>query len=150
MYQQSAESPFEGVDQRAYPQVTVVAAPAQVNDVQNRVRTYLRGPSDASQLVPESVELSAETSGDFVDRIEEIINRITRFVTGIGVIALVVAAIGSIFPLLSDSKRSYLQRGLTLAIRCTGPSESPHVSNFSVSRVTTEIRHLTFYKSPTH
>ena len=75
-YQQSAESPSEGVDQRAYPQVTVVAAPAQVNEVQNRVRTYLRGPLDASQLVPESVELSAETSGDFVDRIEEIINRI--------------------------------------------------------------------------
>src|SRR5699024_3304157 len=93
-YRQTVESPTLGVNQRAYPQVTVVADPSQVNTVQDRVRNYLRESSDAARLVPQSVELSAETSGDFVDRIEEILDRITRFVTGIGVIALVVAAIG--------------------------------------------------------
>ena len=93
-YQQTVESPATGATQRAYPQVTVVADPARIDGVRERVRTYLRGPSDAAELVPESIEPSAQTSGDFVDRVASIIDRVTRFVTGIGVIALVVAAVG--------------------------------------------------------
>ena len=92
-YQRTLESPSVGVNQRAYPQVTVVADPAQVNTVRERVEGYLGG-SDAAELKPDSVELSAQTSGDFVEEIQEIVGQVTRFVTAIAVIALVVAAIG--------------------------------------------------------
>ncbi|MGN8214203.1 MULTISPECIES: ABC transporter permease [Halococcus] len=92
-YQRTVESPSLGVNQRAYPQVTVVAEPARINTVKNDVQAFL-GDSDAAELKPESVELSAQTSGDFVEDIQEIINQVTRFVTGIAVIALIVGAIG--------------------------------------------------------
>lgn len=92
-YQRTLESPSVGVNQRAYPQVTVVADPAQVNTVRERVETYLE-QSDAAELKPESVELTAQTSGDFVEEIQDIVGQVTRFVTAIAVIALVVAAIG--------------------------------------------------------
>jgi putative ABC transport system permease protein len=92
-YERTLESPAVGVTQRAYPQLTVVADPAQVNTVQERVQRYL-AQSDAAELKPESVELAAQTSGDFVEGIQDIVGQVTRFVTAIAVIALVVAAIG--------------------------------------------------------
>jgi putative ABC transport system permease protein len=92
-YERTVESPAVGVSQRAYPQLTVVADPARVSTVQERVQRYLGG-SDAAELKPESVALSAQTSGDFVAEIQEIVGQVTRFVTAIAVIALVVAAIG--------------------------------------------------------
>jgi putative ABC transport system permease protein len=92
-YERTVESPAVGVSQRAYPQLTVVADPAQVSAVQEGIQDYLGG-SDAARLKPESVELSARTSGDFVAEIQEIVGQVTRFVTAIAVIALVVAAIG--------------------------------------------------------
>jgi putative ABC transport system permease protein len=93
-YQTTTTSPTLGVDQRAYPQVTVVADPQRVQDVKSDVRTYLDEESDAAQLLPEGFELSVQTSGDIVEEIQEVISQITRFVTGIAVIALVVGAIG--------------------------------------------------------
>ena len=93
-YDQTVESPATAATQRAYPQVTVVADPERIDGVQERVGDYLTESSDAAELVPESVVPSAETSGDFVERVESIIDRVTRFVTGVGVIALVVAAVG--------------------------------------------------------
>jgi putative ABC transport system permease protein len=92
-YERTVESPAVGVSQRAYPQLTVVADPAQVSAVQQRVQDYL-GQSDAAELSPASVELTAQTSGDFVEEVQEIVGQVTRFVTAIAVIALVVAAIG--------------------------------------------------------
>ncbi|EMA45280.1 ABC transporter permease [Halococcus saccharolyticus] len=92
-YETTIESPSLGVSQNAYPQVTVVAEPARIETVKDDVQAYL-GESDAAELKPESVELSAQTSGDFVEDIQEIINQVTRFVTGIAVIALIVGAIG--------------------------------------------------------
>ena len=83
-YEQTVESPATGATQRAYPQVTVVADPERIDEVQERVGDYLTESSDAAELVPESVVPSAETSGDFVDRVESIIDRVTRFVTGVG------------------------------------------------------------------
>ena len=92
-YERTLESPAVGASQRAYPQLTVVADPAQVNTVKGNVQNYLAG-SDAAELKPESVELTAQTSGDFVEEIQDIVGQVTRFVTAIAVIALVVAAIG--------------------------------------------------------
>jgi len=93
-YRTVVESPSVGVRQRAYPQVTVVADPAAVGETRTVVRAYLRAESDARQLKPDRTKLVARTGGDFVDRIGDVIDRITRFVTGIAVIALVVGAIG--------------------------------------------------------
>jgi putative ABC transport system permease protein len=92
-YQRAVESPSVGVNQRAFPQLTVVADPAQVGAVKQRVQAYL-DQSDAAQLAPESLEPVARTSGDFVAEVQQVINRITRLVTGIAVISLVVGAIG--------------------------------------------------------
>jgi putative ABC transport system permease protein len=93
-YTTTVRSPSIGADVAAYPQVTVVADPARVSDVRESVETYLIEESDASQLLPEGIEIRVQTSGDIVDEIEELIGQITRFVTGIAVISLVVGAIG--------------------------------------------------------
>jgi len=93
-YRTVVESPDVGVRQRAYPQVTVVADPAAVGATRTAVQSYLDEDSDARRLTPGETELVARTGGDFVERIGDVIERITRFVTGIAVIALVVGAIG--------------------------------------------------------
>ncbi|MFD1684933.1 ABC transporter permease [Halobellus litoreus] len=93
-YQAVVESPGANARQRAYPQVTVVADPAETLAVTESVETYLQEQSDARQLAPQGVELVARTSGDFAEQISDVIEQITRFVTGIAVIALVVGAIG--------------------------------------------------------
>jgi len=93
-YTTTVESPTLGVDQRAYPALTVVPDPAEATAVKERTSEYLRTDSDARQLLPAGTEISVQTSGDIVEEIEEVIQRITRFVTGIAVISLVVGAIG--------------------------------------------------------
>jgi putative ABC transport system permease protein len=93
-YQAVVESPATNVRQRAYPQLTVIAEPADVLGVTDAADGYLQGESDADQLAPQGVELVARTSGDFAEQISGVIDQITRFVTGIAVIALIVGAIG--------------------------------------------------------
>lgn len=93
-YTTTVRSPSTPADVKAYPQVTVVADPSRVNEVKNSVETYMNEESDATQLLPEGFEINVQTSGDIVDEIEELIGQITRFVTGIAVISLVVGAIG--------------------------------------------------------
>ena len=93
-YDAVVESPSASARQRAYPQVTVVSDPAETLAVRDAVETYLAEDSDARQLAPDGVELVARTSGDFAEQISDVIQQITRFVTGIAVIALVVGAIG--------------------------------------------------------
>jgi putative ABC transport system permease protein len=92
-YGATVESPSLGVNQRVYPQVTVQTDPASTTATKERVRAYLRD-SDATRLAPSGTTVTARTSGDFIDQIERIIERLTRFVTGIAVIALVVGAVG--------------------------------------------------------
>jgi putative ABC transport system permease protein len=93
-YRTVVESPSVGVRQRAYPQVTVVTDPTRTEATQAAVESYLQAESDASQLLPRGAELTARTSGDFVAQVASVIERITRFVTGVAVIGLVVGAIG--------------------------------------------------------
>jgi putative ABC transport system permease protein len=93
-YDTVVESPSVGVRQRAYPQVTVVTDPTTTTETKAAVARYLQEESDARKLTPDGTTLVARTSGDFVEQIGEVIDRITRFVTGIAVIALVVGAIG--------------------------------------------------------
>jgi len=92
-YRTTTESPALGVDQRAYPQVTVIADPTAVQSARAEIEAYTP-QSDAAQLLPAGFEVVVQTSGDVVEEIQDVIDRITRFVTGIAVIALVVGAIG--------------------------------------------------------
>jgi len=93
-YRTVVESPSVGVRQRAYPQVTVVTDPTTTEATQAAVESYLREDSDARRLLPQGTTLTARTSGDFVAQVASVIERITRFVTGVAVIGLVVGAIG--------------------------------------------------------
>jgi putative ABC transport system permease protein len=93
-YETVVESPTLGVNQRVYPQVTVVTDPANTRAAQDRSRTYLKNESDAARLKPEEYEISAQTNADLVESIERVITRLTRFVTGIAVISLIVGAVG--------------------------------------------------------
>jgi putative ABC transport system permease protein len=93
-YRTVVESPSVGVRQRAYPQVTVVTDPTTTAATQAAVESHLREESDARRLLPQGAELTARTSGDFVAQVASVIERITRFVTGVAVIGLVVGAIG--------------------------------------------------------
>jgi len=93
-YRTVVESPNVGVRQRAYPQVTVVTDPTTTEATRTAVESYLREDSDARQLLPQGATLTARTSGDFVAQVASVIERITRFVTGVAVIGLVVGAIG--------------------------------------------------------
>ena len=93
-YEAVVESPSAGVRQRAYPQVTVVSDPRQTAETREAIEDYLAESSDARRLSASDTELVARSGSDFVDEISEVIERITRFVTGIGVISLVVGAIG--------------------------------------------------------
>jgi putative ABC transport system permease protein len=92
-YRTVVGSPTLGVDQRAYPQLTVVAETGETTAVKGRVREYLEA-SDATRLAPAGYEVSARTNDDLVERIERIVERLTRFVTGIAVISLLVGAVG--------------------------------------------------------
>ncbi|MFY4813340.1 ABC transporter permease [Haloarcula sp. AONF1] len=93
-YESVVESPSAGVRQRAYPQVTLVVDPREIPETQSAIQTYLTGASDARSLSADDTELVARSGNDFVEEISDVIERITRFVTGIAVIALVVGAIG--------------------------------------------------------
>jgi len=92
-YDAVVESPALGVNQRAYPQVTVVADPSTLTATKEAVESYL-AESDAASLKPATYELSARTGGDIADRIESLIDRLTRFVTGLALVSLVVGAVG--------------------------------------------------------
>ncbi|MEF8851866.1 MAG: ABC transporter permease [Haloarculaceae archaeon] len=92
-YDTVVESPTTGANQRVYPQVTVVADPAETGAVRDRVERTLPD-TDAAELAPDDYRLLAQTSGDLADQVERIVSRLTRFVTGIAVIALVVGAVG--------------------------------------------------------
>jgi len=88
------ESPAANAPQRVYPQVTVVAEPGRTAAVEGRVQRYLDEESDASRLAPSRYRLVARTNEELVEGFERVIDRVTTFVTGIAVIALVVGAIG--------------------------------------------------------
>jgi putative ABC transport system permease protein len=94
-YETRLTSPTTDERQSVYPQLTVVATDYErVEAVQERVTTYLEVESDATQLLPDSYELSVQTNEEMVDQIQSVLNTFTGFITGIAVISLVVGAIG--------------------------------------------------------
>ncbi len=93
-YTTTVTVPGLGYDQKAYPQMTVVADTERVGETGDGIEEYLSRDSDASGLVPDNSGFTVQTSGDIIDEIEDVIDRITKFVTGIAVISLVVGAVG--------------------------------------------------------
>jgi putative ABC transport system permease protein len=94
-YGTTIESPATGESQRVYPTVTVVAEDfAALPETKTEVRAYLTDESDAAWLVPDDYVFSVETDQDLVDQLEELLNTLTNFITGIAVISLVVGSIG--------------------------------------------------------
>ncbi|UHH12146.1 ABC transporter permease [Halobacterium litoreum] len=94
-YDTRLESPTQGVPQRVYPTLTVVAEDFQsVDPTRERVLAYLDGDSDASSLKPATYEFRAQTAQDLVNQIRSLLDTFTAFVTGVAVISLVVGSIG--------------------------------------------------------
>ncbi|MFB6128052.1 MAG: ABC transporter permease [Halolamina sp.] len=95
-YRTTVEPPSAaaGVEQRAYPQVTVIAEAGQTGAVKDRVERLLREESDAAELLPEGAAISVQSRADVVEGVRSVISRITRFVTGVAVMSLVVGAFG--------------------------------------------------------
>jgi putative ABC transport system permease protein len=120
-YDTVVESPTQGVTQRVYPQVTVVATdPTETQAVKDRVNDYLASDrSDARQLAPESYTVNARTNDDIVERIENVINRLTQFVTGIAIISLIVGAIGIANIMLVSVRERTKQIGIMKAVGAT-------------------------------
>ena len=120
-YDTVVDSPTQGVTQRVYPQVTVVATdPTETSAVRDRVNEYLASDrSDARQLAPESYTVNARTNDDIVERIRNVIDRLTQFVTGIAIISLIVGAIGIANIMLVTVRERTKQIGIMKAVGAT-------------------------------
>ncbi|WP_136715438.1 ABC transporter permease [Halorientalis salina] len=118
-YDQVVESPSTGETQRVYPQVTVIAEnPGEIGGVQERVQRSLAA-SDAAQLVPDGYEVTARTNEDIVERIGNVVDRLTQFVTGIAVISLLVGAIGIANIMLVSVRERTREIGIMKAVGAT-------------------------------
>jgi len=92
-YGSTAPSASQGVEQRAFPQVTLVAPPDRVTDVQADVERYMTADSDAIRV--ENVnDVTVQSTADIVDGIESVLADVIRLVSGIGLLALLVGAFG--------------------------------------------------------
>jgi len=93
-YQTVQTSPTLNVDQRAYSRVTIVAEAAQVSAVRDAIETYIQTDSDAAQLAGEDTTVAVQSTEDVVGGIQSVLQDVTRLITGIGFLALLVGAFG--------------------------------------------------------
>jgi putative ABC transport system permease protein len=81
--------------QRAYSLLLVEATdPDAVEDVRDRVQTYLEEDSDAVSLAPEDYGFEVQTNEDLLEQLRELVGTLTDFVTAIALLSLLVGAIG--------------------------------------------------------
>ncbi len=94
-HETTVASPTQQVDQRAYSQVTVVAEAGRVTAVQSAIDDYFSSPAaDAPRVLGANASVTVQSTADVVEGIQSVLQDITRLVTGIGVLALLVGAFG--------------------------------------------------------
>ncbi len=93
-YQTVQESPTLGIDQRAYSTVTVVADARRITAVKEAIEQYVNTDSDAAQLAGADGDVTVQSTEDVIGGIQSVLQDITRLITGIGVLALIVGAFG--------------------------------------------------------
>lgn len=93
LYDGSVSLPGEQAERLAYEQLTVTAPADDVSAVQVAVEEYLTEESDAAAVVGAD-NISVTSSLDIIEGVESVLTDITRFVTGIGLLALLVGAFG--------------------------------------------------------
>lgn len=93
LYEGSVTLPGEQAERLAYEQLTVTAPADEVAAVQGAVEAYLTEESDAAAVVG-AENISVTSSLDIIEGIESVLTDVTRFVTGIGFLALLVGAFG--------------------------------------------------------
>jgi len=93
-YRTVQESPTLGIDQRAYSTVTVVADAKQITQVKDAIEQYINTDSDAIRLAGDNGEVTVQSTEDVIGGIQSVLQDITRLITGIGVLALIVGAFG--------------------------------------------------------
>lgn len=93
-YQTVQESPTLGIDQRAYSTVTVVADARRITAVKEAIEQYINTDSDAVQLAGVDGEVTVQSTEDVIGGIQSVLQDVTRLITGIGVLALIVGAFG--------------------------------------------------------
>ncbi|PSP80513.1 ABC transporter permease [Halobacteriales archaeon QS_1_68_20] len=94
-YSTQVESPSQSETQRVYSLLLVRASdPETVEATQDRVRGYLEDESDAADLAPEDYQFEVQTSEELLEQLQDVLDRLTAFVTGIAVLSLIVGAIG--------------------------------------------------------
>lgn len=93
-YRTVQESPTLGIDQRAYSTVTVVADAKQITAVKEAIAQYINTESDAIELAGDKGDVTVQSTEDVIGGIQSVLQDITRLITGIGVLALIVGAFG--------------------------------------------------------
>jgi putative ABC transport system permease protein len=93
-YRTVQNSPTLGIDQRAYSTVTVVADAKQITEIKEAIEQYINTESDAIRLAGDNSEVAVQSTEDVIGGIQSVLQDITRLITGIGVLALVVGAFG--------------------------------------------------------
>jgi len=94
-YTDTVTGPTTGEQGRVFRTVSVTATGhGALPDVQDRVRTYLEGDSDAAQLVPSGYVFAVQTNEELVAQIQSLLDQLTGFVTGIALLSLLVGSIG--------------------------------------------------------
>jgi putative ABC transport system permease protein len=80
---------------RVYSKLSVTAARTDAVDaVRAGIEAYLAGPADAAALVPTGIAFSVSTNALILEEVNEVLDLLTAFVTGIALISLLVGSIG--------------------------------------------------------
>lgn len=80
---------------RVFSKLSVTATRTDaVAGVREQLEAYLSGPADAAALLPAGYALSISTTAQVLGQVNEVLDLLTSFITGIALISLLVGSIG--------------------------------------------------------